>query len=205
MDLVTCSPDKTTKTNLHCTKLLRNNTVHFGFNVDGNLIRLHHSNDVAVLDRLSYLDSPFHDCSLQSETQCCVSENITEHRIYSNTLNSTLTSVMESPMDGTLTLFFSNRGSVADTKPLVCWRAELAPSCEVHRPTDRAFRVNNRCRCSDDDILELLATTINPNDLVKRSAIILSRSKLQPCCFVPVGSGGTGRSFMGRNEGRWTT
>jgi hypothetical protein len=99
--------------------------------------------------------------------------------------NPALTSVMESPMDGTLTLFFSNRGSVADTKPLVCWRAELAPSCEVHRPADRAFRMNNRCRCSDDDILELLATAIKPNDLIKRSAIIFSRSFFQPFLLVP--------------------
>jgi hypothetical protein len=111
--------------------------------------------------------------------------------------NPALTSVMESPIDGTLTLFFSNRGSVADTKPLVCWRAEVAPSCEVHRPAERAFRMNNRCRCSDDDILELLATTIKTNDLVKRSAIVLV--KIQTSAFL-LCSGGTGRSLMGRRQ-----
>jgi hypothetical protein len=67
---------------------------------------------------------------------------------------------MESPMDGTLTLIFSNIGSVADTKPLVCWKAELAAVCEVHRPAARALRTNNLCRCSDEDILELVAKTV---------------------------------------------
>jgi hypothetical protein len=99
--------------------------------------------------------------------------------------NIKLTSVIESPMDGTLTLFFSNRGSVADTKLLVCWRAELAPSCEVHRPAARAFRTNNLCRCNEDDISEGGATPVVSSQTIDeaRKTQYISRSNFHHFCY----------------------
>lgn len=111
------------KQNLHGPKLLGQNTIHIGLNINRHLVGLYKGHDITVIDFLTNLNGPFNNCTLSHldprkadmHEVLLVPIGQPSHLFWHNHIH---TSVIESPMEGTWIVFFSNNGKVADTKLL---------------------------------------------------------------------------------------
>lgn len=102
--------------NLHFPKKLCDNSINVGFDIHGNLVCLNQGNNISLLNHLSNLYRPFDNCALKMRKIVEISSQLQPENART-AIMSQFTSVIESPIVGTLMVFISNTGEVHDRKP----------------------------------------------------------------------------------------